>query len=75
MKLAEFVPTIGRATDQYNFRKDDEEILTYIAQNGPCSSFDIELCCHQGRYAVMNHLAGLRKAGKVARTKKGYVAI
>ncbi len=38
---------------------DRTEILSYIAQNGPVSRFDIELCCHQTKKPVTRHLAAL----------------
>lgn len=49
----------------YWWGRDNAEILAYIAQNGPCSAFDLQLCCNQGTDAVLRHLAALEKEGKI----------
>jgi len=55
--------------------RDRKEILAYIAQNGPCSRWDIELCCHQSKDAVLGHLAALQKAGDVDRYHDSYQVV
>lgn len=60
-------PSNGR-----NIQPDQDEILSYIAQNGPCSHWDIELCTHQDYKPVMRHLAALQKGGKIAKKGKFY---
>jgi hypothetical protein len=56
----------------YWWDRDHAEILAYIAQNGPCSAFDLQLCCNQGTDAVLRHLAALKKEGKIAGSGKFY---
>jgi hypothetical protein len=62
-------PRNGRTSD---CKRDRTEILDYIAANGPCSRFDVELCCFQGRNAVLGHLAALHKAGQIERWHDSY---
>lgn len=57
------------------YQKDRSEILAYIAQNGPCSRFDIELCCHQDETPVLKHLAALREAGSIERYQDSYQVV
>jgi len=54
------------------YNKDREEILAYIAQNGPCSTFDIELCLHHENGPVLRHLKGLLEEGKITKAGKFY---
>jgi hypothetical protein len=49
----------------YWWSRDHAEILAYIAENGPCSAFDVQLCCHQTERAARRHLAALKKEGKI----------
>lgn len=39
--------------------RDRQEVLAYIAQNGPCSAFDVELCLMLDRKAARRHLKAL----------------
>lgn len=45
--------------DSIYMKLDRAEILAYIAQNGPVSCFDVELCCHMEKKPVMKHLAAM----------------
>lgn len=49
------------------YKKDRQEVLAYIAQNGPCSVFDIQMCLHQGRNAVLGHLAALLDDNRISK--------
>jgi hypothetical protein len=47
--------------------RDRREVLTYIAQNGPCSAFDVELCLMLDRKAVRRHLMALEGQHEIER--------
>lgn len=55
--------------------RDRADILAYIARNGPCTRFDIELECHQSQTPVLRHLAALRAAGSIERYHDSYQVI
>ncbi len=63
------------ASNGRNTQPDQDEILSYIAQNGPCSRYDVELECMQSKSAVLTHLAALQKAGSITRHRDSYQVV
>lgn len=63
--------------DKYEFPRGDkriagiehdrQEVLSYIAQNGPVSCFDVELCCMMDKKAARRHLNTLGGQHKIER--------
>lgn len=39
--------------------RDRQEVIAYIAQNGPSSCYDVELCCHMEKKAATRILVAL----------------
>jgi esterase/lipase superfamily enzyme len=76
MRLADTIGQGGlsgiRIADDF---RDREAIVSYIAQNSPVSTFDIQLCCHMGKWAVLDHLADLMGQARVERVGKKYRSI
>ncbi|MCK9570417.1 hypothetical protein M0R72_15830 [Candidatus Pacearchaeota archaeon] len=47
--------------------RDRREVLAYIAHNGPCSMFDVELCCMLDKKAARRHLVALERQHEIER--------
>jgi predicted transcriptional regulator len=58
-------PKVAKNGNSKYAKRDQAEILAYIAQNGPSSVFDVELCCMMNKTAVMKHLVALEGRHKI----------
>jgi len=76
MKLLDVIGQGGLSgTRLADYLRHDQEVLDYIAQNGPCSRFDIEMELNHSSKGAIGHLAGLLGQGKIERTGNKYRSI